>query len=290
MQLNKMAATSIHGKNSSSSPEPRKLWGWILVYSIEDSSFTKFDQMMIIGWPLTFLQQDQICVCRLVWEEKLKNHFYAPGSELGTYCFCPVCLLICWLDNFNIGHNFWTVWDRAFIFGMLVLCDKGFPLIQNKITSDLDLDLWPTLKKKLTLIITFDLFEIEPLYLAFRFFVTRASHSYKTKNFDLWPWPLTYFKEKNDRGLITFEPFKIEPLYLACRFLVTRASHSYKKLTCDLDLDLWPTVKKKLTLVITFEPFQIEPSYLACRILVTRASHSYKKFWPVTLTLICDLL
>ena len=29
-----------------------------------------------------------------------------------------LCLLVCWLDNINISHNFWTIWDRAFIFGM----------------------------------------------------------------------------------------------------------------------------------------------------------------------------
>ena len=34
---------------------------------------------------------------------------------------------------------------------------------------------WTTL----TLVITFELFKIEPLYLACRFLVTRASHSYK---------------------------------------------------------------------------------------------------------------
>ena len=42
--------------------EPRKLWCWILVYSIEDSSATKFVQMTSIGWPLTFLRQGQLCV------------------------------------------------------------------------------------------------------------------------------------------------------------------------------------------------------------------------------------
>ena len=33
---------------------PRKLWGWILVYSIGDARSTKFIQIMILGWPLTF--------------------------------------------------------------------------------------------------------------------------------------------------------------------------------------------------------------------------------------------
>ena len=42
----KMAAMPIYGRKKSSFPEPRKLWGWILVYSIEDSKSTKFVQMM----------------------------------------------------------------------------------------------------------------------------------------------------------------------------------------------------------------------------------------------------
>ena len=48
-----------------SSPEPRKLWSWILVYSIGDSRSTKFVQVMVVGWPLTFLRQDQICIAGL---------------------------------------------------------------------------------------------------------------------------------------------------------------------------------------------------------------------------------
>ena len=39
----------------SFSPEPRKLQGWILVYSIRGLRSTKFSQMMILEWPLTFL-------------------------------------------------------------------------------------------------------------------------------------------------------------------------------------------------------------------------------------------
>ena len=35
---------------------------WILVHSIEDSKSTKFVQMMILGWPLIFLQQGQIYI------------------------------------------------------------------------------------------------------------------------------------------------------------------------------------------------------------------------------------
>ena len=33
------------------------------------------------------------------------------------------------LKNFNIGHNFFTLWDKAFIFGMSVPYDKVFPMV-----------------------------------------------------------------------------------------------------------------------------------------------------------------
>ena len=48
--LNKMAAMHRYDKILKiSSPELRKLGGCILVYSSEDSTFTKFVQMMILG-------------------------------------------------------------------------------------------------------------------------------------------------------------------------------------------------------------------------------------------------
>ena len=88
------------------------------------------------------------------------------------------------------------------------------------------------------LVITFKPFKVEPLYLASKFLVTRASHSYKKIELWHWPRPVTYFKEFFLTSLtlvITFKPFEIEPLYLACRFLVIRASHPNKKKD-----DLWP--------------------------------------------------
>ena len=45
-----------------SSPEPSKLWGWILVYSIGDARSTDFVQMQFPGLPLTFLGRCQISV------------------------------------------------------------------------------------------------------------------------------------------------------------------------------------------------------------------------------------
>ena len=34
------------------------------------------------------------------------------------------CLFVCVKRNFNIGHNFWTIGDRSFIFGMHILLIK----------------------------------------------------------------------------------------------------------------------------------------------------------------------
>ena len=44
--------------------------------SMEDSRSTKIDQMMTIGWPLTFLLQDQICVpiC-VIYGENVEKSF-----------------------------------------------------------------------------------------------------------------------------------------------------------------------------------------------------------------------
>ena len=49
-----------------SSPEPLKLWGWILVYSISIRDSLTFVQMMILEWPMTFLQHSQTCVLVVV--------------------------------------------------------------------------------------------------------------------------------------------------------------------------------------------------------------------------------
>ena len=48
--------------------------------------------------------------------------------------------------NFNLGHNFCTITDRALILGMRVLCGKIFPMVPCR---DLDRDLWPTSRSNL---------------------------------------------------------------------------------------------------------------------------------------------
>ena len=40
--------------------------------------------------------------------------------------------------NFNLGHNFCTITDRALILGMCILCDKTFQIVPCR---DLDCDL-----------------------------------------------------------------------------------------------------------------------------------------------------
>ena len=58
----------------------------------------------------------------------IKSHSSVPLS---------VCLSVCH-KNFNLGHNFCTITDRALILGTCVPCDKTFPVVPCR---DLDGDL-----------------------------------------------------------------------------------------------------------------------------------------------------
>ena len=60
----------------------------------------------------------------------IKSHSSVPLS---------VCLSVCH-KNFNLGHNFCTITDRALIIGMCVPCDKTFLVVPCR---DLDGNLWP---------------------------------------------------------------------------------------------------------------------------------------------------
>ena len=84
-----------------SSPDLRKLYGWILVYNIGDSKSTKFVQIMIhvLGSPLTFLRYGQICVLVVaaILEEWIAYHFQICNSciyqvseswSMGRLFFC----------------------------------------------------------------------------------------------------------------------------------------------------------------------------------------------------------
>ena len=83
---------------------------------------------------------------------KLQQPVYCPplsrkhGDIKSHSSLClSVCLSVCH-KNFNLGHNFCTITDRAFILGMCVPCDKTFPVIPCR---DLDGDLWPSSRSNL---------------------------------------------------------------------------------------------------------------------------------------------
>ena len=76
--MTKMAAMPIYGKNlkKSSSLEPKGLWPWNLICSIESSSTTKFVQMMTLGWPWPILQEGQIWSLVLLHGKKVKQWIF----------------------------------------------------------------------------------------------------------------------------------------------------------------------------------------------------------------------
>ena len=94
------------------------------------------------------------------------------------------------LNNFNIGHNFFIVGYRAFIFGMCVPYDMTIstePWILNMWSWP-----WPLTYfwKTLTLAITFLSYKIKLSYLACVFLMTRPFqwyHKFWTCDRDLWP-------------------------------------------------------------------------------------------------------
>ena len=51
-------------------------------YSIMDSRSTKFVQMLTLGWPLTFLQQGQICDLMHLYEENVEKSFFYVLSSI----------------------------------------------------------------------------------------------------------------------------------------------------------------------------------------------------------------
>ena len=74
--LNKMAIMPIYGKTKKySSSELRKLRGWILIYSTRNARSTNFVQMIVVGWPLTFLRQGQICAPIYLYGENAEKSF-----------------------------------------------------------------------------------------------------------------------------------------------------------------------------------------------------------------------
>ena len=95
----------------------------------------------------------QHCTNRSCW---LLGPHLTRRVPYSNHSVCPsVCLSVCPSKNFYICHNFFTLRDKSFIFGMCDPYDKTFP------TVPYILNLWPWLWpltyfwKTLTLAITF---------------------------------------------------------------------------------------------------------------------------------------
>ena len=163
-----------------------------------------------------------------------------PDISNGTIIFYLVTLKFdLLLKNFNLGHNFQTRRDRAFILQMCIPCDKTFHMVPLFFT------LWPWpwsltyFWKTLTLAITFKPEEIKLSYCTCVFLVTRPFTWYHnffdlvtlTLKFDLLVWNFN---------------FGCYLMMVAARWASLSSDNSY--LSC-----LWLCGKKRLTLAITFE-------------------------------------
>ena len=109
----------------------------------------------------------------------------------GILSFCPP------LWNFNIAYNFWTVCARALIFHIsfhVIIPFRGYHYF---LPCDLDLGVWPIFLKTLTLLITFEQWELELWYFTWVFLVIRpfsGYHYFLPCDLDLGVWPI--FKKK----------------------------------------------------------------------------------------------
>ena len=134
-------------------------------------------------WPRLFLLK-VTWICRLTFVFKLvippQTKFRGGGLEE-----LP-CLSVRLSRVLNLGYNFSTNRDKAFILHILVPCDKAFLSISDNLT--LWPWLWPTFEKKnLTLAITFEPREIRLSYNRYIFIVARPFCPYQilTLTFDL---------------------------------------------------------------------------------------------------------
>ena len=137
----------------------------------------------------------------------------------------------------NLGFNFWTKRDRAFILQVGIPCGKTFLFVPKVLT----LWPWPWLltyfSKNLTLAITFESKEIRLSYYICGFLMTRPFLSVP-KIFDPVTLTLTFdllFKKLN---LSHNFWIKTERSYYTCVFLVVRPLHWYQNFsTYDLDIN-----------------------------------------------------
>ena len=152
------------------------------------------------------------------------------------------------LRKLNLGHNFWTKRDRAFIFHMCICCDKTFLPIPKFLTSWP----WPWLLtyfwKNLTLAITFEPKEIGLSYFTCIFVKARPFCRYQNfwlrdLNLDFWPTLKKLnlgnnFWTKRDRAFIFH-------MFISCDKTFLLETNFFTSLTFTLTFDL---LLKKLNL------------------------------------------
>ena len=118
-----------------------------------------------------------------------------PWEQLVLPCDLDLGVGPCFV-SLNLANNLWTASDRALIFHISIPCDKTFPWVPLFFT------LWPWpwiltyFLKTLTLLITFEQWELELLsYCNWAFLVTRFSLEYQDicpcDLGHLWNWPLS---------------------------------------------------------------------------------------------------
>ena len=210
-------------------------WPWLLAYFWKNLTLAiTFEpkEIRLSYYTCWFLVTRPFCLYQKNWPCDLDLDFW-PTFE----------------KKLNLGYNFWTKRDEAFILHMLVPCDKTFLSVPKKLT----LWPWPWLLtyfwKNFTLAIPFE------IRLSYYRYVIPCDKTFRSvpKKLTLWPWPwlLTYFW-KNLTLVITFEPREIRLSYYRYVFLVAR--------TICWKQNLWPWLLtyfwKNLTLTIhvTFEP------------------------------------
>ena len=136
------------------------------------------------------------------------------------------------LKKLNLGYNFWTRRDEAFILHMWFPCGKTFLSIPKFLPLPWLLTYF---SKNLTLAITFEPKEVRLSYYICGFLMTRPFCSYQK----FWPWLLPYFS-RNLTLAITFEPKEIGLSKHRFVCLVARRFCLFQK--------IWPR-----TLTLTFD-------------------------------------
>ena len=174
------------------------------------------------NYPICRFVRPSVCLSRV----NLTFALTFEPKEIGLYiCVFLVARLFCYYQTIwpwdldldflptfekpNLGHNFWTKIDRAFILHTCISCGKTFLLKPEIVTlwqSTLTFDL---LLKKLNFALTFEPKEIGLSYLAWIFLVARPFCLYQYFDQMTLTFNLLY---KNLTLALTFEPKRFQKL------------------------------------------------------------------------------